>query len=503
MRINNYKKNTRRFIVVFVLLFGLFAEPLTGNWLRVFLKTLKSSGDNVIKILAELGTSSVADDFLEQFNSPTIDGIIKRISSKKSLRIELVEDFAPVTGKNKSFLDAVGESLKYNEPIVIENVDEIRRIHEQEVKYYPSHAKEFTLNLKEYIEARFELNSVFPNKKLLAKFDGDILNPRKTVPFKTSLEAAKQNLIPERLKNLRDSPEINDLYCILTGRKLNKDQARFLSKSTGRKFLPSTDKFHRHIYLEFKEGTFKLNTPFSSQSFDQIDSFSRQLMKYRNPDTRIIYDGEISPGIISVLRENNFKFVSDFDSVVRAVSQPPKRVKLIFVASGNDIGKMRELFPGVSPRDLRRLMGMVKKAIDKIPDAETVTSARELKSVLTNSNTLGESPVVVFNNIDNQLFNENISHLGISNAITCNSINIKSPGLSFRSTDVIYFPETVEALIEVYSREKISLEKFWSNFALKYWKHLKVREIEHLVVASTVAGTVVSAVYYVLDRGKE
>ncbi|MGD2088651.1 MAG: hypothetical protein PVH61_20910 [Candidatus Aminicenantes bacterium] len=476
-------------------------------------KLKKVIGGGLIAILAAIGgtISKCGDDIVKRGKKiptqipktkpgSTADDIITGLkgANPDPVAVDVIKNHITNPKVSKLFASSVDEMVNYDQALLTGKEEILAKMFERESKLNPGYVKNLPKRFKEeYIDVRNQLSRTFDDKKLLEKFDGDVLNINIKRSFKESVKFAKKNLLPQRLKILDDSPEINDLYSILTGRKLNKEQARLLSILTGRRFLPSTNKYDNYLFAELKNGTFKINTSSSSELYD-MDSFSIGLKKYRSPKLRVIYIGKLTPEVASIFSENNIKFVSNFDTIVKGVFDSPKRVKLIFVAS-TDEQKMSQLFQGASPRKVNKLIDVVNKIktpSESFPNSEIVEDKRGLSVALTKAKKQGENPIVIFNNIDDKLFHENLSDLGIDHAITCNSFNMKGAKLSNHSTDFIFFDDVVKALQKVPGREAILFEDFMSRFAIEYVECLRDRNVKNAIIAATAIGTPAGVLIY-------
>jgi len=447
-----------------------------------FESTFGKKADDVFRSIGPDIGSSVDDIFgtIESISRNSVDKIFGAVESNpwnsandiwgtvESVAGNSVDDFFRLSNFNWSddggnFCFSFKATYKFNKTNLFDSA-----------KFkFGSNIDDIAFSLKENLGEN-NLFSMYMKKKMKTEckfFSNGIYRYPSKNSIRIVLKFKKKYSIPKKLSDLPDIPEFNDLYSLLAGRKLNKMQAKLLSNLTNRNFLASTNKYDSYLYIKYEKGFFTVNTTSSSRVYSP-KKISRVLKSKSKANYKVVFDGEIDQRTAMLLSQSNVKFVINFNRMVKGVSDTPKKVKLIFVAS-KDRETMCNLF-NISQKEVEKLAKTVKK-IEKIPNSKIVSNKADLVSALNDAKNLEENPIVIFNNIDNRLFNEDLGSIGIEEAITCKSFKIVAAKESFQSTDFIFFDDVVNALQKVQSNELLLKDEFWSNFIAEYSNCMEFR----------------------------
>jgi len=362
-------------------------------------------------------------------------------------------------------------------------------------------------NIENLIQAKYELNINF-----LTVFFGEnsmIVTEYEEAFNKTGdLIKARELLIP---KELQEIPNLDyeikaELYGLFKGLKLNGEQAKALTAITKTYIMPTHSRFNDYIILEPKsDKRFKI---FSTQVIKEVSENNLFSEINIGSEMKIIFKGDVTKTFIDQCNEKGISIIYHFDSFLKNLSISSENIKFIYVAS-KDKTQLRSLFDPKGKYDESAIVSLLStvKQLDMNSYSEIVETEESLLKTVHKIKESGNVPIVVFNNLDNKLFNKEISDIGINDFITCNSFEIPNIDQSTITTNFIYFKELVQSIKEAKSISNIKGDEFWLNLATNYNAKI-IKETDNdvhakIVIGIGITGTGSCTIYYINNNNNK
>ncbi len=308
---------------------------------------------------------------------------------------------------------------------------------------------------------------------------------------------AFNNILPKEVTNLNDDILNNDIIALLVGKKLNSSQAKLLSRMTRRKIKASTNRFDNYLFVK-PTGENKIIVN-STNSFNKVakDNLISVLSKAKKGKFKVIFEGDLTDEMAFQLSRSNIKFIKNVNQTVADISAKPKNFELILVASKKK-KKLAKLF-GISRKQAKKMTPKIEK-FGKMQNTSLVEDEMTLRIAIENAENAGKEPVVIFNNIDNKLFDKTVSELQIKNPITCKSYGLEGSHLGFKSTDFIYVEDVLESFSKIHKAKPMTKDELLYKFTIEYdLKLAKRRNLQVTVgvgIGVSTGGAVGYTIYY-------
>lgn len=306
---------------------------------------------------------------------------------------------------------------------------------------------------------------------------------------------ARKAILPDELIDLPVNDKRNELFGLLKGMKINDEQAKALSRITKKSFSPTPERYNNYVLIESAdESVVTVRTTKSIMQNSSTNIFNG--FKVSN-STRVILKGKIDDELVKLCSDKGVRFIRYYDSFLDDINILPSNVKFIYVAS-KDKNTLKSLF-NVSENQVDELLKTVDR-IEAQPFSKLVDTEEQLLNAINQSKMAGESPVVVFNNIDNLLFGKHPNSLNISDFITCRSHGIGGVQRGHITSDFIYFDDLVQSAENAKAVTVETGEEFWFEMSVNYNLRLSRRYNQKVAVTVVVGGTVAGgggfAIYY-------
>lgn len=346
-----------------------------------------------------------------------------------------------------------------------------------------------------YVVLRKKIASAFGERSpMVLKFESDVFYLRHT-PFDDCVKRATNNLVPKQLDLIPNNTADNEIYALLTGNKLNNNQAEVLSKITGRNFSASTNRFDDCILIQSNEnGRFVVST---TSTIKEVKGFENTLSNLNARGKKIIFNGKIDENGAKYLNTKKVYCITEYSTFIRSTYRQVKEVEVIYIASTEE-KELVGLFD-ISPYQAK-LLAKKFNEIAGLPRTKIVSTKEMLRYELAMGRYKDRHVIVIFNNSEGTLFNESIANFNIENAITCNSYTISGNQFTWQTTNHVYISDAIKSLTEVTKLGQQSLDEFYSRFAINYNVLLANRtnslNYATVGVASGTTATVSGVIYY-------
>jgi len=389
-------------------------------------------------------------------------------------------------GNSVKKIETFHSLLQIDKDFVIANPEKIGRIIENEATRDP---KNFDVTVKKlfnkYITKRNKIVNQFGKEnQLLKDFDNAVFSEKYLKNgFSSSINKGVESLIPEQLRKLENTSAINDLYALLSGRKLNEKEAELLSELTGRIFKATKNNYDNFIYIKKLTGDhIVLNTTQSTNVLSKNNFIDFLMSLRKGGQKKIVVDGKIDDYFACQLCKADIKFVRHFNTLIDDVTEKPMKTKLIFIASKNK-QILGELF---ETKGTDELMEIVYKA-EHIPNSVIVDNKELLLNEISAAEKNNEKVILIFNNKDAKLFDVKIDDYKFKHIITCNSYKIRG-NFSYSSTNYLNFKDIVESLSESYTGEVQNTDDFFFSLSEIYDKKIGMRNYRNAMIGLGIGG---------------
>lgn len=309
-----------------------------------------------------------------------------------------------------------------------------------------------------------------------------------------NLSYARQSLVPEELRSLPNSLRVNEIYGLLVGQRINRAQGKVLTQITQRVIPATPERFDNYVIVDVSNKSTIIRTTSSILEGTASVLFTKiELGKF----SRVIVKGSLRKELIEYFSKKGVQFIRSYDSFTNDLTVHSEKIRFLYVISKKK-EKLRELF-NTSKGQLSGLLKIVDK-IESNDFSKIVDSEDQLLEALKHSRRKMETPIVVFNNIDNRIFGKTPTMLKFSDFITCHSHDITLTEFKHLTTDFIYLEDLVQSIAFAKTQNVITADEFWFEFAKKYNQLLKKRRnfetTVTVVIGSSIVGAGGFAIYY-------
>ncbi|WP_209400457.1 hypothetical protein [Pseudozobellia sp. WGM2] len=445
-------------------------------------KKLPKIGATIILLL--VGLSRCTDNVLINACKKSTTKSFKKIP--KSLNNK-IDDAAKVSDK---FLESTYKSADNSnfEKSVFDNVNLTqgeKKLLIKSIKNSNSYSwKHFSKEVSGFLNDIDELSSDFGAESTITnEFKNNFLR------FK-NLKYAKYRIVPEDLRHLPIQSNKHELFGLLKGMSLNEKQAKTLSKLTNRRITATPKRYESYVLVKsIDENSVIINTTRGTRQNSHTNPLNGIGLQ---KNSKIILNAPLSKKLVHSLSNKGVKFIRTYKSFLTDIDVEPEKIKFIYVASKNKT-KLKSLF-NISDEQTNEIYRTVEK-IGENNFNLIVENENELIFALNKAKRNKDSPVVIFNNVDNSLFGQQPAHYGISDYITCNSHNLKSLETGGHiTTDFVNFDDIVESIKTAKSMNLSNSDEFWletiNEYNLKLTQRLKTKLVVTAIAGVTGGGAV-------------
>jgi PKD repeat protein len=233
---------------------------------------------------------------------------------------------------------------------------------------------------------------------------------------------------------------------------------------------------YKQLKMYFPEKRVKGSCCFTSQEIREIDDAKLKYLIEEYP--KVIIHGDIDNFTASKLSKANAKFVIKFERL-----DIQKKIKLVFASENNS----------------RLKNHLLKKTSKQIKGSYFANNLNELNQILENKKS-DETYVLIFDNINGELFNKRVNTFNIDEVFTCNSYNLDNNKFSASSTDYIYIKELLLSLKKVYSEEYQFFDDFVFKLSVEYNKKLKKNEKNNTLIIVGLSTTTIGVTVVIIKN---
>lgn len=328
------------------------------------------------------------------------------------------------------------------------------------------------------------------NNKLLEEFC--------SVYFETkNINEAKSSLLPKQLREIGSKSNMHQLYSLFKRIRLNPRQAEVLSKYTGRSITPMPSRFNNYMVLGKFGDKIQLYNVDTEIPVDVDHILQRKVIK---KGTQIIIDGDIQGEIIQKLADEGVIFVRSLQSIARDIDTPADNLRFLYVMS-REKSKLMKLL-NIKENQYVDFLDIIDK-ITINNNSKLIDGKDEMSINIAKMRLDGELPIVIFNNIDNTLFDEPISSFGIHDFVSCESYRINEGIKNYVTTDVVMVNTFVDSVEKVMAKELDNVEHFWFELSHEYDRTLKTTQVQESIILTTGITVPGVGVYWFLRLQKK
>ena len=443
-------------------------------------------------------------DELEQFARDRVSANKANEFAYGDPDIKTFSGYEPYYYKQKDLWEKFfkGKTLKDGTPIKQESLKHIKDLFQNiDIDFHTEVLEQLNDNIDqfgEYCDNAEVLSDAFGyNSPEVSFYKQSVIDKVVSLRINKALDIAGSELMPAQFKNLDDNPEVNELYGLITGRKLSKKQADALSKVTGRNIPPTSNKYDDYGVVTFQNGRYNFSNQAGKLYNENYSSL--QYLIQNNNVKNLIFDGKLDKDAAYALSRAGVKFSQNLSRFAKNMVN--KKTAKMIIVSGDMISDIASLYK-VDQKSARKLKTLLDQAA-QIPGNVKVKSKKELEAAIASMKSKNIEPVLFFNNDNGSLFNSDVTKYGISETITCNGYSLTGLQKSTVSTDFIYIQEAVSSLAKVQRQDAENLNDFWRNFSTEYASQIeKQNKAEKgVLIVGGIAGTAgVGTVVYLTNQ---
>lgn len=308
-------------------------------------------------------------------------------------------------------------------------------------------------------------------------------------------------LFPEYL--IEPTGKINlNTYYLYNGFKFNLEQQKIITEVTSYGFTNSRKGLGNCILIEKQNDDYIFRTINNETKVKDINMAlnNASVLVSKN----ILIKNDISQDLIEFLRQNKVKIVADATKYLEIINLKKQKIKYFIVNPEHDYELIKMY--GIKKEQIKDLRIMLNE-FASTPNTVSIRSLADLENNLNKSFDDSQSPVLIFNNANGDLFGKPLKdHFNVKNVITCNSISLENTNLTFNSTDYLYIKQTFNALRKTDINNEMRLDEFYSSFSKNYNDEVvkSSNNIKFNVVLLSVGGTgVLAGAVYLGNKEKK